>query len=80
MPDQVIEELKTREDESGRIDLGSIADRLKPGQNVRVMDGDLEGLGGIFQSKSGEDRAIILLDMLRRKVKTTVPVDAIEAL
>ena len=77
VPDEIIELLKSREGEDGYISLLE-ASGIKKGQSVKIASGEFEGLYGLFMSLKGSDRALVLLDMLQRKVKTTVPVDSLE--
>jgi len=44
-----------------------------PGDRVRVFDGPLAGLEGLFQASSGEQRALLLIEIMGRQ--TTVEVD-----
>jgi hypothetical protein len=39
----------------------------------------LEYIEGIFQAARGEDRALILMEILRRQVSTLVPFSALKA-
>ncbi len=45
------------------------------GMDVMVTEGPFAGLSGIFQATKGEDRVIILLDLLGRLNRTTVKRD-----
>ncbi len=77
VPNEIIEGLKSRENEDGFISLLE-ASGIKKGQTVRVANGEFEGLYGLFMSPKGSDRALILLDLLQRKVKTTVPTESLQ--
>ena len=79
VPDWVIEGLRVREDESGLISLGSQGSTFKPGDRVAVVLGNLEYLEGIFQTARGEDRALILMEILHSQVSTLVPTWALKA-
>jgi transcriptional antiterminator RfaH len=80
VPDWVIEGLRVREDENGLISLGpQQGSILKPGDKVAVVLGNLEYIEGIFQAARGEDRALILMEILRRQVSTLVPISALKA-
>lgn len=65
VPDPEIEKLRAREDERGLIKLQP---RFKPGEAVHV-DGMLEA---IYEGMSSEDRAIVLMAMMGRWVRTEV--------
>jgi transcriptional antiterminator RfaH len=80
VPDWVIEGLRIHEDENGFISLGSeYGATFKPGDRVSVVLGNLEYIEGIFQAARGEDRALILIEILRRQVPTLVPMWALKA-
>ena len=80
VPDWVIEGLRVREDESGLISLRFQQESMfKPGDRVSVVLGNLEYIEGIFQAVRGEDRALILMEILRREVSTHVPISALKA-
>ena len=47
------------------------------GDEVQVLEGPFAGLTGIFQAQTGEQRALLLIDLLGRQNPITVPLDAI---
>lgn len=51
--------------------------RFAEGDKVRIVDGGLAGLEGIFCSLEGEDRVLILLTLLQRQQKVAVPLGAV---
>lgn len=81
VPEWVIENLKAKEDEAGIITPGAfLKPRLTPGAEVEV---ELDGGGsarGFFCSFRGEENVVILLDLLQRQVRATVPLDRIRPL
>ena len=80
VPDWVVEGLRGREDENGLISLSfRQKSQLKRGDRVTVVMGNLEYIEGIFQADRGEDRALILLEILRSEVPTIVPLSALKA-
>lgn len=80
VPDWFIEGLRVRGDEKGLIFLGSqYGSTFKPGDRVSVVLGNLEYIEGIFQAARGEDRAMILMEILHRQVSTLVPLLALKA-
>ena len=80
VPDWVIEGIRLHEDEHGFLSKEfSKQAAFKPGEKVVVLVNHLEELTGIFHAKRGEDRALILLDILRSQVPTEVPLDALRA-
>ncbi|MCF6290567.1 MAG: transcriptional activator RfaH [Desulfobacterales bacterium] len=80
VPAWLIENLQAREDEQGYISTRELERSfLKPGSKVKIVYGELAGVEGIFREIRGQDRAVILLDMLRRQVTATVSVAALTA-
>ncbi len=65
--DEVIEELKSREDSKGLIQLPSQG-RFRQGENVTIANGVLEGYNGIYEGMRDADRVRVLIDLLGRKV------------
>ena len=77
VPDDLIGLLRSRESESGlhvRTGLEFYA-----GQVVCVTHGALQGYAGIFVAGSGRERAVVLLDILGRKVRASMDLDRLEA-
>ncbi|WP_440468566.1 transcription/translation regulatory transformer protein RfaH [Pseudomonas sp. YH-1] len=50
---------------------------LLPGDKIIVEWGQLHGLEAIFINKDGNERVLILLNILQREVKVTVPVSGL---
>ena len=71
VPDEVIDALKDAEDsdECVCIDQRNI---FRKGETVRILEGPLEGLEGIFEAETGEQRALILLEALGKMSKVYV--------
>jgi transcriptional antiterminator RfaH len=51
----------------------------RPGDAVEVLEGPFAGLTGIFQGGSGEDRAMLLIELLGRQNTVGVGMEAIAA-
>ena len=66
----LIEDIKSREDDKQGIHIG--LPRWQPGKEVEITDGALAGLKGLFLAESGEERVVILLNMLGRENKVVV--------
>ena len=78
VPAWVIEALHDMEDSSCCIKPCSLGEKfLRPGTAVHVSLNDQRQLRGLFLSFRGEDRAVVLLELLRRRIKTTVPVGSL---
>jgi transcriptional antiterminator RfaH len=78
LPQSVVEALKAREDTSGFIQLiGRPA--FLPGDKIKVLRGAFSDCCGLYEGMSNRERVAILLDILGRKARTFVSIDAIEA-
>ncbi len=75
VPDEVIERLKAMRDEQGFIRTSGeeVKAPFEPGDRVRIRAGAMSGLEGVFQALDGEQRALVLLDLLRRQVRVHLP-------
>ena len=73
MPELVIQAITRRCDpETGLINLDPVP--VLPGDKVRVFDGPLAGIQGIFTELKGANRALLLMSLLG--TETTVEVDS----
>lgn len=70
VPDELITTLKQHEESLGEkaIDL----DKFHTDDQVILTDGPFKGLSGAFLSYNGEERAIILLEIMNSQTKLTV--------
>ena len=80
VPEWLIQELKNREAEEGFIPM-PFEDSLgiKPGDRITVQGENDTEIQGIFQCLKGTDRALILIDILKREVPSEVPLATIRA-
>ena len=78
VPDNVIDSLKNREDESGLISLRNIA-RVQIGDQVQVVRGALEDNIGVLESLDDLERVTLLLDLMGRQVRVKTRLDNIAA-
>lgn len=70
----VIQTIKNRQDpNTGLVTLDPVP--VEPGDTVKVFDGPLAGLQGVFQERKGESRALMLMSLLG--TTSTVEVDAL---
>ena len=63
--DSLIHEIKTREKIWGEHTIDS--DRFKKGHTVKITQGPFSGLDAVFASYNGEQRVIVLLNILGNK-------------
>lgn len=51
---------------------------IEPGQAVELDDGPFKGVGGIFQTYDGDERALVLINFMQRQQVVKVPLGAIK--
>jgi transcriptional antiterminator RfaH len=78
VPSEVISEIKARQDEKGLVKTHEGCG-FKPGDRVRIINGPLSDLEGLFECPDDEDRVTILLNLLGREVKVRVPLETVYA-
>ena len=74
VPDEVMDALRQREDAAS----GLHEDKrplFSPGETVKLVDGPLAGMEGIFTEQDGDKRVIVLLELLGKANKVTVSRD-----
>ena len=71
VPAGIVEGLRNRQDESGYVRMLA-PPGLRSGDKVRVMGGAFEECLGLFEQITDEQRTIILLDLMGRKVRVTL--------
>lgn len=77
VPKGIVEALKAREDpETGFHRRAN--PNLKHGDLVHVEVGAFAGIGGIFEARSGQDRVIVLFELLGQPVRTEIAIDELE--
>jgi transcriptional antiterminator RfaH len=70
VPALLIRDIWQRMDDQEVVDSGR--PQFESGERVRIEGGAFDGLEAIFQCESGEQRAILLLDLLGQEVRATV--------
>jgi len=71
IPETVIRAILGRCDpDSGLVRLDPV--QVEPGDKVRVFDGPLAGVDGLFQAENGEDRALLLIEIMGRQTRVEV--------
>lgn len=76
VPPGVVDDIRRREDTKGMIAVAREA-RFATGDVVRITAGPLAEQVALFQRASDEERVILLLDMLGRRMSVEVPEDSI---
>lgn len=77
LADRVIAAIREREDESGVVRL--LPRGLKPGDRVRLREGAFADCSALLKEICGRERAILLLELMGRSVRVTVPLENIAA-
>lgn len=76
VPEPVVETLRARTGEDGCVAPAAV-DCYRPGERLRIEEGPFAGLEGIFQARRGEDRVILLLELMRRAQRLLLPETAV---
>lgn len=73
----VVNELRRREDATGFVQLARRG--FARGEKVRVVEGVFSACLGLFEGMTDNERVTILLDLLGRKVRVVMDLDAVAA-
>ena len=76
VPDETVDQLKRREDERGFVRLARNP-QFSRGNTVRVVEGLFSECLGLVEYMTDDERVAILLDLLGRKVRVVMEVDAV---
>lgn len=79
LPSHIMDQIRSREDDDGLIRLNDSGDVRcwAAGTPVRIEGGAFADCTGLFQHMSDQDRVVVLLDLLGRRVKASVPREAV---
>jgi transcriptional antiterminator RfaH len=77
VPDRIVDEIKAREDETGAVKL--VVPTFARGQVVRLLEGPMADVNGLFEEMRDENRVVLLVSLLGRKVRMQVPAAAVAA-
>jgi len=70
VPEALIQLLSDRCDEEGIQDIAP--DEHKEGEAIRVLEGPMTGLEGVFLAKTSSDRVMVLLDIVGKHTRVSV--------
>ncbi|HJN23548.1 MAG TPA: transcriptional activator RfaH [Rhodospirillales bacterium] len=76
VPENIVEDIRSREDEDGLVILGA-GQTFSKGQPVQVLSGAFCDRVGLYDCVTDDERVIILLDLLGRQTKVRIPAEAI---
>jgi len=77
--EKIIEDIRKQEREDGLIKLPPRPSKFFPGQHVRVESGLFAGETGIYEGMTSQQREVVLLSMLGRKVRATIAAEDLSA-
>ena len=72
--DAIIEGIRSR------LAADNVEPYLKPGERVRIADGAFSQMEAIFVSNDGQDRVVLLLNILQRTQELSFPLDKVRKL
>ena len=78
VPTDIITEIMARQDEKGLVKAYTGC-TFKAGERVRIIDGPLNDLEGLFHCVTDEERGTVLLNLMGREVKVRVPLETVYA-
>ncbi|VAW40300.1 hypothetical protein MNBD_DELTA04-1809 [hydrothermal vent metagenome] len=78
VPDEVIEELRNHEDQSGVLPATIELCHLNVGDIVQVARGSRAGIIGTLKQIVDKDRVLVLLELLKRETLVEVPATAVQ--
>lgn len=78
VPTEIIDGIKARQDEKGLVKTHA-GSGFKSGDRVKIVDGPLMDLEGLFECPTDEERVTVLLNLMGREVKVRVPLDTVYA-
>ena len=73
VPDAIVDNLRMRADPDTGLHHLRGHSSFEPGSNVRIVAGVFDGLEGVFQRESGDERVVLLLGLLGRDTLVQVP-------
>ena len=76
VPDELVAHLKAQEGQEGLHEWAE--PKMEIGDRVRVAEGPLKGYEGILLAKTGQERVMLLLEMLGKEVRTHLSPSKIE--
>ena len=78
VPASVIDYLRQCEDPESRLRQGETWPH-QPGDTLEILDGPFAGLSGVYQMPQGEDRALLLIELLGRSTSVALDRDVLAA-
>jgi len=76
VPSGIIQELRSRADKTGVVPLSSL-ELFKKGDRLEILEGAFLGHTGLYEKMTEDERVQILLTLLGRPVKLSMPIHAV---
>lgn len=77
VPDTLIEQLQKRADPSNE---ELVSNLPQSGDQLEVVDGPFRGLKAVFKEIDGNQRAVVLINLLNQQVKASIPFGSLSAI
>jgi transcriptional antiterminator RfaH len=77
VPDPVMAEIRSREDDKGFVQLNGPT--FRRGQSLRIIEGPMTDTQALFEETVDDNRAILLISLMGRMVRTKMPLRQVEA-
>jgi len=78
VPDSLVAMIHERENAGGVVPLASVRRLPTAGEEVRIAEGAMMGFEGIFLAQTSTDRAHVLLEIMGKISRVSVPLDTLE--
>ena len=78
VPEGIVEDLRAHEDDKGLFSPASLM-VLDRGARLRVIEGVFDDQVGVYERMTGDERVVLLLNLLGREVRVRLPMGAVEA-
>ena len=76
VPDSLIEQLQKRTD-PGNAEI--ISNLPQAGDELEVIEGPFRGLNAVFSQVDGDQRAVVLINLLNQQVEASIPLSSLSA-
>jgi transcriptional antiterminator RfaH len=75
--DAVVDELRARADPATGLHRLRVATRFAAGTRVRITAGPFAAIGGVFERADGDERVVVLLNLLGQEMAVGFPTDLV---
>ena len=78
LPDDVFDELRSRADAVGLMDLQDDGPKFSPGDALEILKGPFKHCVGLFSERDDQRRVVILLDILGRTLRLPIAIHSVQ--